>query len=147
MTHFAFLDSPHRKEFSSMGKRIQAGDTPKSAKVAKEEAVGFGERLAGLRKAAGFTQIELAAEFPADCGLLREPGGHATGQPVAGDRRRPGRVDRRAVRRGGRAAGGQARRRFLAIKKLNVAEKRQALQVIDAFIERGQLRHKAESCA
>ena len=31
--------------------------------AAKEEAVSFGERLASLRKAAGFTQIELAAEL------------------------------------------------------------------------------------
>lgn len=39
------------------------------------------------------------------------------------------------------------RRRFLAIDKLPVAEKRQVLQVIDAFIERGQLKRKAESRA
>ncbi len=39
------------------------------------------------------------------------------------------------------------RRRLLAIEKLAVAEKRQVLQVIDAFIERGQLKRKAESRA
>lgn len=38
-------------------------------------------------------------------------------------------------------------RRLLAIEKLDVAEKRQVLQVIDAFIERGQLKRKAESRA
>jgi len=43
-----------------MGKRMQAAD---SAKTNKDEAGGFGERLAGLRKAAGFTQVELAAEL------------------------------------------------------------------------------------
>ena len=37
------------------------------------------------------------------------------------------------------------RRRLLAIEKLDAAEKRQVLQLIDAFIERGQLRRKAES--
>ena len=37
------------------------------------------------------------------------------------------------------------RRRLLAIEKLGVTEKRQVLQVIDAFIERGQLKRKAES--
>ena len=36
------------------------------------------------------------------------------------------------------------RRRLLAIEKLAVAEKRQVLQVIDVFIERGQLERKAE---
>lgn len=39
------------------------------------------------------------------------------------------------------------RRRLMAIEKLDVAKKRQVLQVIDAFIERGQLTRKAESCA
>ena len=39
------------------------------------------------------------------------------------------------------------RRRLLAIEKLDVAEKRQVLQVIDALIERGQLKRKAESRA
>ena len=39
------------------------------------------------------------------------------------------------------------RRRLLAIEKLDASEKRQVLQVIDAFIERGQLKRKAESRA
>ena len=37
------------------------------------------------------------------------------------------------------------RRRLLAIEKLDVADKRQVLQLIDAFIERGQLKRKVES--
>ena len=36
------------------------------------------------------------------------------------------------------------RRRLLAIEKLGTAEKRQVLQLIDAFIERGQLRTKVQ---
>jgi hypothetical protein len=39
------------------------------------------------------------------------------------------------------------RRQLLAIEKLDVAEKRQVLQVIDALIERGQLKRKVESRA
>lgn len=39
------------------------------------------------------------------------------------------------------------RRRLLAIEKLDVAEKRQVLQVIDAFLERGQLKRKAQRAA
>ncbi len=49
-----------------MGKRIQAGQVgpvAKTNKAAKEEVLSFGQRLASLRKAAGFTQIELAAEL------------------------------------------------------------------------------------
>ena len=37
------------------------------------------------------------------------------------------------------------RRRLLAIEKLDVAEKRQGLQLLDAFIERGQLKRKAQA--
>jgi hypothetical protein len=36
------------------------------------------------------------------------------------------------------------RRRLLAVEKLGAAEKRQVLQLIDAFIERGQLRSKVQ---
>jgi hypothetical protein len=39
------------------------------------------------------------------------------------------------------------RRRLLAIEKLGTTEKRQVLQLIDAYIERGQLRSKMESRA
>jgi transcriptional regulator with XRE-family HTH domain len=39
------------------------------------------------------------------------------------------------------------RRRLLVIEKLDVADKRRVLQVIDAFIERGRLKRKAESRA
>ena len=39
------------------------------------------------------------------------------------------------------------RRRLLAVEKLGSAEKRQVLQLIDAFIERGQLRSKMENRA
>ena len=39
------------------------------------------------------------------------------------------------------------RRRLLAVEKLGSAEKGQVLQLIDAFIERGQLRSKMEKRA
>ena len=39
------------------------------------------------------------------------------------------------------------RRRMLAIEKLDLAEKRQVLQLIDAFVERGQLKRNMESRA
>ena len=73
----------HQAGFSAMGKRMQVADL---AKTNKDEAGGFGERLAGLRKAAGFTWVELT-------------------------------------------------------------DKRQVLQLLDAFIERGQLKRKVESRA
>lgn len=142
-------DGAHRMEWSPMGKRIASG-------TAAEEEVSFGARLASLRKAAGFTQIELAAELgisqrmvayyespqstpPAN--LLPQI---ATALGVTIDELFGRGAKRRLVKQEGDS---RLRRRLLAIEKLDVAEKRQVLQVIDAFIERGQLKRKAESRA
>lgn len=158
----AFLDSPHYEEFSSMGKRIQAGQAgqvgpaAKTTKVAKEEAPSFGERLASLRKAAGFTQIELAAELGVSQRMVAYYESPAATPPanllpqiaaalgVTIDELFGVGAKRRLVKQDGDS---RLRRRLLAIEKLDVAEKRQVLQVIDAFIERGQLKRKAESRA
>jgi transcriptional regulator with XRE-family HTH domain len=155
----AFLDLPHYEEFSSMGKRIQAGQVgpaAKTTKAAKEEASSFGERLASLRKAAGFTQIELAAELGVSQRMVAYYESPAATPPanllpqiaaalgVTIDELFGVDAKRRLVKQDGDS---RLRRRLLAIEKLDVAEKRQVLQVIDAFIERGQLKRKAESRA
>lgn len=146
-----FLDLPHRTEFSSMGKRMQAAE---SAKTNKDEAGGFGERLASLRKAAGFTQVELAAELGISQRMVAYYESPAATPPanllpqiaaalgVSIDELFGVGAKRRLVKQDGDS---RLRRRLLAIEKLDVAEKRQVLQLLDAFIERGQLRRKAES--
>jgi hypothetical protein len=96
-----------------MGKRIAAA-------APAEEEVGFGERLTGLRKAAGFTKI-------------------ATVPGVSIDEMFGRSQKRKLVKQEGDSR--------LAIETLDVADKRQVPQVIDAFIERGPLRRKAESRA
>lgn len=104
----------------------------------------------------GFTQIELAAklgisqpmvayyESPAatpPANLLPQI---ATALGVTIDEM----FGRSAKRRLAKQEGdGRLRRRLLAIEKLDLAEKRQVLQVINVFIERGQLKRKAESRA
>ena len=143
----------HQAGFSAMGKRMQVADL---AKTNKDEAGGFGERLAGLREAASFTQVELAAELgisqrmvayyesPAatpPANLLPQI---ATALGVSIDEMF-GRTPKRKLAK--QEGDSRLRRRLLAIEKLDVAEKRQVLQVIDAFIERGQLKRKAESRA
>jgi len=149
----ALLDLPHYEEFSSMGKRIQAGETAKSTKAAKED-LSFGERLAGLRKAAGFTQIELAAELGVSQRMVaycESPAATppanllpqiAAAQGVSINELFGVGAKRRLVKQDGDT---RLRRRLLAIEKLGVAEKRQVLQVIDAFIERGPLKREVES--
>ena len=143
------LDSLHRKELHHMGKRM-------SVAQATEVETSFGEQLACLRKAAGFTQIELAAELgisqrmvayyesPAatpPANLLPQI---ATALGVTIDEMFGRSAKRNLAKQEGDS---RLRRRLLAIEKLDVAEKRQVLQVIDALIERGQLKRKAESRA
>ena len=56
----------HHKASSPIGRRIQVdrgGPTTNTTKAAKDEVLSFGQRLAGLRKPAEFTQIEPAAEL------------------------------------------------------------------------------------
>ena len=142
-----------------MGKRIQVDEsakTTKTTKAAKEKAPSFGQRLASLRKAAGFTQIELAAELGVSQRMVAYYESPAATPPanllpqiaaalgVSIDDLFGVGTKRRLVKQDGDS---RLRRRLLAIEKLAVAEKRQVLQVIDAFIERGQLKRKAESRA
>jgi transcriptional regulator with XRE-family HTH domain len=132
-----------------MGKRIAAA-------VPAEVEASFGQRLASLRKAAGFTQIELAAELGVSQRMVayyESPAATppanllpqiATALGVTIDEMFGRNAKRKLAKQEGDS---RLRRRLLAIEKLAVAEKRQVLQVIDAFIERGQLKRKAESRA
>ena len=142
-----------------MGKRIQtaiAAQAAKSAKAAKHDVPSFGERLARLRKAAGFTQVELAAKLGVSQRMVAYYESPAATPPanllpqiaaalgVSIDELFGVGAKRRLVKQDGDS---RLRRRLLAIEKLDVAEKRQVLQVIDALIERGQLKRKVESRA
>lgn len=139
-----------------MGKRIQAAEPARTSRTAKDEPASFGARLASLRKAAGFTQIELAAELGVSQRMVAYYESPAATPPanllpqiatvlgVSIDEMFGRAQKRKLVKQEGDS---RLRRRLLAIEKLDVADKRQVLQVIDAFIERGQLRRKAESRA
>ncbi len=114
---------------------------------------GFGERLAQLRKAAGFTQAELAAEhgltqrniayYEGETqhppGSLLVPMAKALG--VTTDEL----LGAIPIRRAGRPASTRLQRRLSAIEKLDTREKRQIMAFLDTFIEREQLKKKAEA--
>ncbi len=137
----AFLDLVHQAGLSAMGKRMQVAD---SAKTNQDESGGFSERLAGLRKAAGFTHVELAAELGISQRLVAYYESPAATPP---DNLLPQIAAARGVtiedlfgvgkRRLAKQDGDSRLRRRLAIEKLDVADKRQVLQLLDAFIERG----------
>ena len=126
-----------------MGKRIQVQHT-----------ANFGERLAALRKAAGYTQVELATELGISQRMVAYYENPNTTPPanllpriaailgVTIDELFGKAPQRRLAKQEGDS---RLRRRLLAIEKLDVTEKRQVLQLIDAFIERGQLKRKVES--
>lgn len=126
-----------------MGKRIQSN-----------KPISFGERLAALRKTAGFTQVELAAELGVSQRMVAyyespdaTPPANllphiATALGVSIDELFGRETKRRLVKQEGDS---RLRRRLLAIEKLGLTEKRQVLQLLDAFIERGQLKRKMES--
>lgn len=128
-----------------MGKRIQT-----------VEPASFGPRLAELRKAAGFTQVELAAELGISQRMMayyESPNATppanllpniATALGLSIDDLFGRAAKRRLVKQDGDS---RLRRRLLAIEKLDTVEKRQMLQLLDAFIERGQLKRKAQAGA
>jgi len=113
----------------------------------------FGERLAQLRKAAGYTQVEFAAEVGITQRMVAyyeapgaQPPAHLLPQMaqalgVGVDEL----LGAAPVRRTKKIGNSRLERRLQQIEKLPPQEKRQVLQVIDAFIERGQLKQKIES--
>ncbi len=131
-----------------MGKRIKPDHSTSNP------ANSFGQRLAALRKAAGFTQVELAAELAISQRMVAyyespnaTPPANLLPQiasvlEISIDELFGRAPKRRLAKQEGDS---RLRRRLLAIEKLDAAEKRQVLQLIDAFIERGQLKRKAES--
>jgi transcriptional regulator with XRE-family HTH domain len=140
----SFLDLRHRMG-NTMAKPIQT-----------EQPASFGQRLAELRKAAGFTQVELAAELGISQRMVayyESPNATppanllpsiATALGVSIDDLFGRTAKRRLVKQEGDS---RLRRRLLAIEKLDLAEKRQVLQLLDAFIERGQLKRKVQTAA
>jgi transcriptional regulator with XRE-family HTH domain len=150
LTHgAACLDFPKQQGSSRVGKRIQVPDA--------ETNSGFGERLCTLRKAAGFTQLELASELGISQRMVAyyehpeaTPPAHllpviakALGVSIDDLYGRTEPKRRLAEQEG----DSRLRRRLLAIEKLDAAEKRQVLQLLDAFIEQLQLKRKVESRA
>lgn len=132
-----------------MGKRLD---------LAPEQVItGFGERLSSLRKAAGFTQAELATELGISQRMVayyEQPDVTPPAHLLPGIAQMLGvSIDalygRTPAKRllAKQEGDSRLRRRLLAIEKLGTSEKRQVLQLIDAYIERGQLRSKVQSRA
>ena len=110
----------------------------------------FGQRLGSLRKAAGFTQVEFAAEVDIPSGWWRyyeapnaQPPAHLLPQMAQA----PGvSVDvllgLAEPRRPKKIATNRVGRRLLEIEKLGPKAKRQITQLLDSFIEGEKLKQR-----
>jgi transcriptional regulator with XRE-family HTH domain len=116
---------------------------------------GFGERLARLRKAAGFTQVELAAEVGITQRVVAYYEAPAAQAPahllpqlaqalgVSADVL----LGLSAPRAPKRIATNRLERRLLALDRLDVKTKRQVTQILDSFIEAHKIRARASNRA
>jgi len=113
---------------------------------------GFGDRLVELRKTAGFTQEELAKELGVSRRMIAYYEGETQHPPttilprlaqalgVSADDLLNGTCRRKAPPE---PMSTRLRRKLQDLDKLDAKEKRQAMQLLDIFIERGQLKRQA----
>jgi transcriptional regulator with XRE-family HTH domain len=111
-------------------------------KILTEETEGFGERLAKLRKAAGFSLRELAAEIGISHRMLvhyEKHGGHPSAQllptlakalHVSTDEL----MGTKQVKENGKSRDNRLWRRFAQVEKLPPSQRRPIIQFIDAFL-------------
>ena len=111
----------------------------------------FGKRLAGLRRAAGYTQYELGAELGVSQRMIAYYEGETDYPPsglLPGLARMLGVTTDQLLGVEPAPTAPHQRpdtriwRRFKQVEKLPATERRQLLQIIDAFLEREKLRAK-----
>jgi transcriptional regulator with XRE-family HTH domain len=124
-------------------------------KVRRGAAPDFGPRLAELRKKAGFTQTAFAGEIGVSQRMMayyESPAAHPPANLLAKMAEALGvSVDAllgvETAKRRAKPTDTRMQRRLQQIEKLPPEERRQVLQVIDAFIERGELKRKTNGQA
>ena len=124
-------------------------------KINAAAASGFGVRLATLRKAAGITQTAFAAEIGISQRMMayyEGPSAHPPANLLLPMAQALGvSVDAllgsETAKRRSKATDTRLQRRLQQLEKLDAGERRQVLQVLDAFIERGQLKRRAQGKA
>lgn len=119
-------------------------------KTKTRDQMNFGARLAELRKARGFTQLELAEQVGLSRRMLAYYEGQSAHPPTThlpGIARALGVTTDEllglvAIKTTARQKDSRLQRRIQEIEKLDAPDRRQVLQLIDAFIEKGQLKRK-----
>ncbi len=120
-------------------------------RIAGEAPGGFGPRLAQLRKQAGLTQTALAQEIGISQRMMAYYEG-PTSFPPATLLPKIARVlnvsietllGTETAKRKAKPLDTRMQRRLTQIASLPTEERRQIMQLVDAFIERGQLKRRA----
>jgi transcriptional regulator with XRE-family HTH domain len=118
-----------------------------------KNGTSFGARLAALRKAAGYTQEELAEELGVSRRIITYYEGESDYPPAAllpqlakaFDMTVDELLGADAVKKtAARPGNTRLQRRLQQLEKLGAREKRQVLQLLDTFIERERWKKKAE---
>ena len=120
-------------------------------KIKREEVMSFGMRLVDLRKATGFTQQELADAVGVSRRMIAYYEVQTDHPPTtllpaiarALNVTTDALLGATPVKKIPKQKDSRLQRRLQQIEKLDAQEKRQVLQLLDAFIERGQLKRKA----
>jgi transcriptional regulator with XRE-family HTH domain len=113
----------------------------------------FGERLAQMRKAAGYTQVEFAAEIGITQRMVAyyeapdaQPPAHLLPQMAqalgVGTDVLLGMSAPRPVKK---VAASRLERRLIEIEKLDARAKRQITQILDTFLEREKLKQRVRA--
>jgi transcriptional regulator with XRE-family HTH domain len=113
----------------------------------------FGEHLAQLRRAAGFTQVEFATEVGITQRMVayyEAPDAHPPAHLLPQMAQALGvgvdvLLGVSPPRRPKQLATNRLERRLMEIEKLGIAERRQLIQIIDTFIERGKLKQRVNA--
>ncbi len=121
-------------------------------KKSTTDMIGFGDRLVMLRKTVGFTQQELAKELGVSRRMIAYYEGETQHPPTTilprlaqalgvsadellnGDSRRTASPEPTSIR---------LQRKLQQLEKLGTKERRQAIQLLDMFIERKALKRQA----
>jgi len=112
----------------------------------------FGERLAALRKAAGYTQAELAEEIGVSRRIITYYEGESDYPPAdllpqlakALNMTIDELLGSGSIKKTANPSYSRLQRRLQQLEKLGAKEKRQVLQLLDTFIERERWKRKAE---
>jgi transcriptional regulator with XRE-family HTH domain len=119
-------------------------------------ATSFGQRLTALRKAAGYTQQNLADEVGVSRRMIAYYEGQSEHPPTtllpalaqalhASTDELLGLQPPATKRAGARPRDNRMQRRLQQIENLPPEERRQLIQIVDAFIERGQLKRRSSN--